>query len=175
MELNQLYFYTATIVVWKQLLSQNNYKEIVISSLQYLVNHKKIKVYGFVIMPNHIHLVWELLELNGKELPHASFMKFTGNEFLKHIKNTDVLLLDQFEVESSTRIHQFWQRDSLPIHLYSPEVIYQKLDYIHRNPVQEKWKLSNEPSLYLYSSANFYETGIDNFHILTHIGERIRS
>jgi hypothetical protein len=69
--------------------------------------------------------------------------------------------------------YQFWKRNSLPIILYTPEVIYQKLDYIHNNPVQGKWMLANSPIEYKYSSAKFYETGIDDFGFLTHIGDRI--
>jgi REP element-mobilizing transposase RayT len=53
-------------------LTPDKYKDILIDSLKYLVKIGKIKVYGFVIMPNHIHLIWELLDLNGKESPHSS-------------------------------------------------------------------------------------------------------
>lgn len=38
-------------------------------------------------MPNHIHLVWELMEPNEKESPHASFMKFTWHQFQFEMKN----------------------------------------------------------------------------------------
>ena len=142
MELNTLYFYTATIVEWKNLLKLDMYKEIIVSSLKYLVDKKKIAVYGFVIMPNHIHLIWELLELNGKEYPHASFMKYTSHSILKDLQMNNPSFLREFKVELETRKHQFWQRDALPIHLYTPSVIYQKLDYIHNNPMQEKWMFS---------------------------------
>ena len=65
----------------------------------------------------------------------------------------------------------FWERNPKSIDLYTPKIIYQKLDYIHANPVQEKWNLCKEPKDYIYSSAEFYETGIDRFGLLTHIGE----
>ena len=62
MELNEVYFWTSTIVDWKQLLKQDKYKEIIIGSLKTLVERECIRVYGFVLMPNHIHLIWELLK-----------------------------------------------------------------------------------------------------------------
>ncbi|WP_246343618.1 transposase [Adhaeribacter radiodurans] len=130
-------------------------------------------VYGFVIMPNHLHLIWEFTQLNGKELPHASFMKFTSHQILIDLKKFHPEVLPYFEVSLKTRKYQFWQRDSLPIHLYSPSVIFQKLDYIHNNPVQGKWLLAASPLEYKYSSASFYETGVDEFGFLTHIGERL--
>lgn len=173
MELNKLYFYTATILDWKQLLSFDKYKDYIISSLKYLVDNKKIALYGFVIMPNHIHIIWELLELNGKELPHASFMKYTSHLILKDLQTNNPKLLSQFKVNLETRNHQFWQRDALPIYLYTPEVIYQKLDYIHNNPLQDKWMLVDLPTDYKYSSAYFYENEQDYFGILSHINERI--
>jgi REP element-mobilizing transposase RayT len=66
LELNEVYFWTLTIYEWKKLLEQDKYKTIIIDSLQKLVMNKMISVYGFVIMPNHIHLIVELLSLNVK-------------------------------------------------------------------------------------------------------------
>lgn len=173
MELGSLYFFTATISKWQKLLKPDKYKQILVDSLHHLVQQKKLKVYGFVIMPNHIHLIWELLEMNGKEMPHASFMKHTGHQIQKDLRDYHPRVLEVFRVNTSTRTYQFWQRDALPIHLYSPEVIYQKLDYIHNNPCQGKWILADNPLEYKYSSATFYETGIDEFGFLSHIGERL--
>ncbi|WP_299463859.1 hypothetical protein [uncultured Microscilla sp.] len=55
--------------------------------------------------------------------------------------------------------------------MYTPAVLEQKLDYIHDNPVVEKWSLANEPAQYYYSSAQFYETGINDFGFLKHYGD----
>lgn len=74
MQIGVPYFYTASILNWQKLLKPDKYKDIIISSLQYLVAQQKIKVFAFVIMPNHIHLIWTMLAKNGKEIPNASFM-----------------------------------------------------------------------------------------------------
>ncbi|MFN8349733.1 MAG: transposase [Spirosomataceae bacterium] len=168
MSLGYAYFYTATILNWQQLLQTDTYKEMVMDSLKYLVDKDKIKVYGFVIMPNHIHLLWEMLAMNGKEMPYASLLKYTGHRFLKELRKNQPHLLPAFEVNTSTRTYNFWQRNSLPIVLYTDKVWRQKLDYIHHNPVQEKWQLTDYPENYRYSSAKFYMTGQDDFGILTH-------
>ncbi len=173
MELEKLYFFTSTILNWKQLLEREKYKKLIIQSLSFLSQKEKIKVYGFVIMPNHIHLIWEMIELNGKESPHASFLKFTSHEIQKDLRRNHPKILEDFKVQSEIRNYQFWQRDSLPIELYSPEVIFQKLDYIHNNPFQGKWLLSNSPQEYEFSSAAFYESGKNDFGFLKHIGERL--
>ncbi len=173
MELENIYFYTVAIKDWNPLLLNDKFKDIIIDSLRFLVQNGKIVVYGFVIMPNHFHIIWEVVKLNGKESPHASFMKFTGHSILKEVKtNTPERLVD-FKVQSVDRSYNIWRSDSLPIHLYSNKFIYQKLTYIHTNPLQERWQLAEAPEDYKYSSASFYETGIDEFGILTHICDRI--
>jgi len=101
-------------------------------------------------------------------MPHASFMKFTGHEFLQELRKTNEALLSQFKVESDSRNYQFWQRNSLPILLYNRKILEQKLNYIHLNPLQAHWNLVTDPNDYLYSSCSFYERGDDRFNWLTH-------
>lgn len=173
MELEKIYFFTCTIHKWIPLLNEEKFKNIVLSSLKYLSNKQLIKIYGFVIMPNHIHLIWEMLKPNGKEMPHASFLKFTSHHFLKELRVCNPEVLSKFKVEEVNKDYCFWQRDSLPIELYSPSVIFQKLDYIHRNPCRGKWMLVDDPENYQHSSYGFYEKGVDTFGFLTHVGERI--
>ena len=68
MQFDNVYFWTDTIKDWKRLLKPDKYKEVIISSWQELTDRKMIRVYGFVIMPNHLHIVWEMNEPNGKEI-----------------------------------------------------------------------------------------------------------
>jgi len=166
MELNVIYFYTVAILDWVPLLHSEKYKLIVLNSLIHLVNEKKIKVYGFVIMPNHI--IWEGIEMNKKEMPHASFMKFTGHRFLEELRKPDNSLLERFKVDRYSRKYQFWQRNALPIIMYSRKILEQKLNYIHTNPLQVHWNLVSDPNDYLYSSCSFYEQGDMRYSWLTH-------
>jgi len=168
MELGRIYFYTASILEWIPLLQSEKFKSIILNSLKHLVENKKIKVYGFVIMPNHIHLIWENVALNGKEMPHASFMKFTGHQFLESLRNDNNLLLEKFKVEVNSRDYQFWQRNALSILMYDRKILEQKLDYIHLNPLQKHWNLVSDPNDYLYSSCAFYEQDSDSYSWLTH-------
>ena len=49
---------------------------------------------------------------------------------------------------------QFQQQDNDPIQLETNEMMQQKLDYIHNNPVEAGFV--DEPEHYLYSSARDY-------------------
>ncbi len=73
MEIGEVFFWTATINQWQRLLWEDEYKNVILGSLEYLSNMGKIDVYAFVIMPNHIHLIWKTNGLNGKETPQGSF------------------------------------------------------------------------------------------------------
>ncbi|MGZ5254117.1 MAG: hypothetical protein ACXWV4_07170 [Flavitalea sp.] len=53
-------FFTATILEWENLLQPDKYKSIITSSLEFMVAQKRVAVYGFVIMSNHIHLIWHI-------------------------------------------------------------------------------------------------------------------
>lgn len=109
MELGKIYFYTSSIIGWKHLLKDDLFKNVIINSIYYLWDNNFISVYGFVIMPNHIHLILENRKLNGKEMPYESFMKYTGHEFKRILSGTNNL--EPFRVESPGRLYQFWQRD----------------------------------------------------------------
>ena len=163
LEIGNIYFWTATINKWQNLLIKDNYKDIIISSLDFLSIKKKIEIYVFVIMPNHIHLIWKMLGMNGKESPHTSFLKFTSHEFKKLLSNDDLALLKNYRVNAKNKNYEFWQRDSMAIHLYTESVAYQKMDYIHDNPVSGRWQLANDPCQYRYSTARYYELGIIDY------------
>lgn len=172
MLINEVYFWTSTIISWKQLLKQDKYKEIILSSLKNLTERKLIAVYGFVIMPNHIHIVWEMLTMNKKEMPDSSFTKFTAHEFKKDLITNHHLVLELFKSDKADREYQFWQRDALAVLITSRDMFEQKLEYIHLNPLSERWNLAKRPENYPWSSASFYETGRDEFGFLTHYKER---
>ena len=118
-------------------------------------------------MPNHIHLIWKQLKKNGKETLQGSFLKYTAHEFLIKLKQS--CQSKKYEVTAANKKHEIWQRDSLSVEIYSRDVETQKLDYIHFNPVSKKWKLSKDDLDYYYSSAYFFENGIDDFAFLNNL------
>ena len=85
-EIGEIFFWTATINNWQRLLLKVDYKNVIINSLIYLSDAGKIDVFAFVIMPNHIHLIWRINEMNGKETSQGSFLKYTAHEFKKMLK-----------------------------------------------------------------------------------------
>jgi len=160
-------FFTATILEWKKLLKPAKYKQIVIESLSFLVKEARVKVYAFVIMPNHIHLIWQILAPHKRENVQRDFLKYTAQRIKRDLKIHHKAILAHFYVGACDRTYQFWERNPLSIDLYSLVVLVQKMNYIHLNPIQEKWKLAERPEDYAYSSAAFYLNGNNAFDFLT--------
>jgi REP element-mobilizing transposase RayT len=147
-------------------------KMIIIESFQWLVQHQLVHIYGYVIMPNHIHVLWEQLKMNGKETPKESFEKYTGHMFLKQLRRTGENLRD-YTTAQKDRNYIFWQRDPLAILIRDKNMAAEKLDYMHNNPLQPHWQLCNDPIEYRFSSARFYETNEDEFKMLTHYTDKL--
>jgi putative transposase len=140
---------------------------IIINSLQWLVQSELIKIYGYVIMPNHIHLMREQLKMNGKEFPKNNFKKFTAKTLVNSMKATNDAALKNYAVTIINRQYNIWLRYPLAIRIINTAMGVQKLDYTHLNTMQPHWLLCNNPADYRLSSARFYgQNGM-----LSHFGE----
>lgn len=160
-------FITTTCLEWKPILENDSFKDIIISSLRFLSNENRVTVYGFVIMINHFHLVWQIKGDHAREDVQRDFLKFTGQQILKQLRNESSPLQDELLVNAKDRKRQVWERNSLSVPLWSNDVIWQKIDYIHNNPVRAG--LCKYPEEYKYSSAQFYLRNKKNWDFLVHV------
>jgi len=159
-------FLTATLYEWQPVLADDNHKNIIIESLQFLVNNKRIELNAFVIMNNHIHLIWQAMNEFTPSNVQASFMKYTAQQIKRSLVKENPAMLASLKVNKYDRDYQIWKREPLRIELLSESMFIQKLEYIHYNPVTAG--LCKVPEEYYYSSARFYLAGKDNFKMLTH-------
>lgn len=172
-DLQRIYFWTATINKWQRLLENDRFKDVIINSLQYLSDRGKIDLFAFVIMPTHLHFIWRVNESNGKESPHGSFMKYTAHIFQKMLRTGGGYELNRFRIDACNKRYEFWKPDSLAIPLYTRKVARQKLNYIHRNPLSGRWRLADDPCGYKYSSARYYELNEKDFPFLKDLWEEL--
>ena len=166
-------FFTATILEWKRLLKPEKYKDVIIGSLQFLVENNRIKVNSFVPMAigmdNHIHLIWQMMAGINPGSVQRDFMKYTAQKIKQDLIKNHPEVLAHFKVNAKDREYQFWERNALSIELTTLEMLKQKLEYIHYNPVMAG--LCNLPEEYKYSTASFYETGVNDWDFVTHYAE----
>ncbi len=158
------HFITATVVDWVDVFSRKNYKDIVIESLDFCIKNKGMILYGYVIMTNHIHMVVQSETGKLSDLLR-DFKKFTARKILDTIENEPESrkdwMLKRFEFacrsHSRNEKYQFWQYGNHPEEVYTEKFLWQKLDYIHLNPVRAG--IVEKASHYLYSSASNYVNG----------------
>ncbi len=166
--MNYICFFTATILNWRNLLIADKYKDIIINSMRFLVKDNRVNIYAFVIMPNHLHLLWKVRE-NRKQVDiQRDFLKYTSQKIKFDPQENNPKLLEEFYVGARDRKYQIWERNALTSRLPSEEIIVQKINYIHMNPIRGKWKLAGELIDYKYSSARFYYEDKDDWGFLTH-------
>jgi len=130
-------------------------KDIIVDSLRFLVNDGRVRVYGFVIMPNHIHIIWQIQDAFERSKVQQSFLMFTSQKMKFKLIDTNDNNLETYKVQASDREYQFWERNPLSKDLWSRPVFIQKLNYMHNNPTQLYWKLCRFPEEYKHSSFRF--------------------
>ena len=160
-------YITITCLEWKYILKEDRFKDIVIDSLSFLVREERVSVYAFVMMSNHFHLVWQMQGDNKRESVQRDFLRFTAQQVIKILQRENLPMLEELRVNAKDRKYQVWERNSLSIPLWSEKAIWQKIRYIHENPVRAG--LCKKPEEYRYSSALYYYLGECNWNFLTHI------
>jgi len=163
-----LYFTTATIKGWKHLLQPDKYKKIITDSMDFLVNEESVWIYAFVIMPNHFHWIWQMR--GEQQLPSVQqrLLKFVAQNIKFDLIEHHPQVLEKFKAERKDRQYQFFKEKPLSIPIYTDDVVWQKMRYLHENPVQERWQLAATPEAYLFSSAAFYLQKDRTWPFLTH-------
>ncbi len=170
---NPIRFFTATILKWQHLLKPDKYKQIIVDSLQFLAADNRVWIYGFVVMPNHIHQLWRMKEPHLQKEVQRDFLKFTAQKIKEDLLINHPAVLPHFVSTQADRKYQFWERRPYSTDLTSREAVEQRLEYMHNNPVQDKWKLVTMPEDYNYSSAKKYLQNQDQWKFITHYTEHI--
>ena len=155
------YFITCTVIHWIDLFTREDYRNVIVDSLNYCIKNKNLTVYSWVIMSNHIHLAAQCDPPGSMSNFLRDFKKYTSKEFINVMGNVNesraAWLLDKFafEAKRTRRAEKFkiWQDDNHPIDLTRFDIM-EKINYTHNNPVRAGWV--DSPEHYLYSSARDY-------------------
>lgn len=157
-----VYFLTFTVTDWVDVFTRLNYKTIIVDALKYCRENKGLKLYAWCLMSNHIHLICSV------EPPYIisdflrDYKQFTAKGILNDIQTLPesrrdwMLYRFEFAGKYDNRItkYRFWQDKSHPIELITTEMINERINYIHQNPVRTGLVANAED--YLYSSARNY-------------------
>jgi REP element-mobilizing transposase RayT len=167
------HYLTLQIVEWVDIFTRKVYRDILVDALNYCNQHKHFKIYGYVIMSNHLHLI---AQSDNGELSNTirDLKSFTSKEMLKFIESgnesRDKWMLAIFKQSAQKHkrnsAYQLWTHENHALEIFSSTFFETKLDYIHNNPVRAGWV--QNPEEYLYSSAKNYagEQGLVNVDII---------
>ena len=155
-----LYFITSTIIEWIPIFTSEKYFNIITDSLNYCRKEKGLKVYAYVILDNHIHLI-----VNGENLVNTvqSFKRHTAKIILENLRadNKEWILNQLHFYKQKNKVkseYQVWQEGYHPQGINTQDMLYQKINYIHLNPVKRGYVI--KPEDWRYSSANYFINGI---------------
>ena len=149
------HFLTSTVVSWLSVFNHPEAVNILLDSWRFL-QREGIILYGYVILDNHLHWI-----AGGHDLSHAvrRFKSFTARRIIDLLSESHaVTLLEQLHYyklrHKVDQEHQLWQEGSHPQAIEDDDVMIQKLEYIHNNPVRRGFV--DDPADWRYSSARNY-------------------
>jgi len=150
------HFVTCTVLHWIPVFTRPETVAIVLDSLRFL-QEEGLKLFAYVILENHLHMVVQSDDL---ERDMARFKQFTAHNLLAYLKAHQVkLILDQLafykKAHKQDRVFQFWQEGYHPEWIQNSDMMRQKIEYIHANPVKRGYV--NDGRHWRYSSAANYD------------------
>jgi putative transposase len=147
------HFLTDTVVEWLPIFTRPEAAQILFDAWTHQQRHAGLHIYGFVVLENHLHAVAQ-----APRLPDTwrEFKSFTARRLIDLLEEHRAKpLLERLHLalkaERSDRGHQLWQEGSHPQCIQGEEMLRQKLDYIHNNPVKRGFV--DEPEHWRWSSA----------------------
>jgi len=150
------HFLTATVNHWQPLFTRTETVDIVLDSWRFLQREAEFKIYGYVILENHLHLI-----AASNDLSHdmQRFKSYSAKRIIDHLEKHQAAgileLLALFKRPHKTEsTYQVWEEGNHPQLIESEEMMRQKLDYIHQNPVKRGYV--DLPEHWRYSSARDY-------------------
>lgn len=167
---NEIYFITFTILDWQPIFINDKYCALVYKWFDYMRQTYGNKIYGYAIMPNHLHCIIKLSDRS----PDISKLVQNAKRFLAYgivtqlEKDGNLTMLNYFknqaDVKDGAKHKVFNPRFDSTV-IQSRKFFLQKLNYIHNNPCQEEWQLTDKLENYKYSSAANYILGQGNYEV----------
>jgi putative transposase len=151
------YFLTCTVVGWLPVFTRPATVNVLFESWLYLTANDDFVLYGFVVLENHTHFIASAPDLANVVKRFKMFTARTILDLLEERKAETLLR----QLRANKRRHkveseyQFWEESSHPQLISNEEMMRQKLEYIHNNPVKRGYV--EEPWHWRYSSAGVYE------------------
>lgn len=167
----QCFFVTTACNTHLKVLQTDVCKKIVADSISFLNEKYKARTLGYVIMPNHLHLIVYFEKENKLSGFMRDLKKYTSFKVRSEIEKTMPEMFERLRYYHREQLFKVWNDGFDDVWLESLWLLEIKLRYIHNNPLQDHWRLVKCPEDYFYSSALFYEKGVQTALAVTHYQE----
>ncbi len=151
----------------RKLLNQDRCKRIVIHYLEECRAELDGLVFGFVIMPEHLHALVRLPQKGRLSLFKQEWKRRSSVALIRYLESCRSPLLKYLTAEDGS--HAVWTPKQYDFNIWSRGKAVEKLDYIHDNPLRRE--LVQAPCDWAYSSARWYRDRRSVGVKLTHIDE----
>ena len=149
-----LHFVTFSCYRRRPLLGTRRARDRFVKILDQVRARHGFRVIGYVVMPEHVHLLLsESPKGNPSKILQVLKQKVSAALRKKRIKSPNQLALPFAEAQIDER--RFWQRRFYDFNVWSEKKLWEKLNYMHRNPVDRK--LVRHPTEWPWSSWSHYE------------------
>ena len=150
------HFLTCTVMEWLPVFTRPETVNILLDCWSYQRKNAGMKLYGYVILENHLHFIAQAQHL---DKCINSFKSFTARQIIDYLQvNHADQLLDRLRYAKRAhkldREYQVWQEGVHAELIFSESMMREKLDYIHNNPVKRGYVSQAEH--WRYSSASHY-------------------
>lgn len=146
------YFITTSVVNWLPAFSSPQIANIILDSLNFLQNANRLTLHGYVLMENHLHLVASSADLSAEMRKFKSYTARQCIDYYQQQNNQWMLqqLHNHKPAHKQDQAYQFWQEGFHPKQIQTEEILRDKLEYIHNNPVARGYV--DDPVHWRYSS-----------------------
>ena len=121
------YFMTWTIIGWLPVFTRPEAVEIIYDSWRYLQREREFKLFGYVILENHLHLIASAPELSSVIQSSKSYTAKQIIELLERRAAKFLLRgLRALKLRHKTEsVYQVWQEGSHPQQIQNDEMMWQ--------------------------------------------------
>ncbi|MFL6436915.1 MAG: REP-associated tyrosine transposase [Terriglobales bacterium] len=150
-----LHFITTSCYRRKPLLGTARARDVFLKALEQVRRQYDFDVIGFVVMPEHVHLLLGEPEKTNPSVVMQALKQTVAQRLLRRPKKR---CSSQMELwNSPMQVSRFWQRRFYDFNVFSEAKTAEKLKYMHQNPV--KRGLVSTPELWRWSSYRVYAFG----------------
>lgn len=147
-------FITTTVLDFVHAFHRQEPRDAMVFAIARECKILRATLYGYVVMPHPVHLlIRPHPKMNGPQFMQV-FKKKSGESVSKLLGEAE---LRQFDQQRGLNGNTFWQYSFRSIVIESQEMFWQKMNYIHLNPVKAGYVQG--PEDYRWSSARLVLEG----------------